>query len=140
MITSILPVRSQLDVDRYAKDSRVIECAEAAHNLAVVLGNAQRWLWSLPMERLLALLNEDVDLTEATLSQNIRLGAAVNAALDAADVRDEHGALRYPCRAPVAGTRADVRFDGIRWAELPPPEAMPSRMEDESVREEPPQG
>ena len=111
--------KTPLEIDLAAKDARVLQCAEAAHNLAAVMCNAHEWLWRLPTTRLLAILNADVAVTLATFSQNTALGLAANAALDALSLPE------FPTRAPVEIGRADITFDGTAFVLVPPVPAPP---------------
>lgn len=115
----ILTPKSELQNDLDAKDLRIVQCAAAAHNLAVVMGDVHRWLWTLPDDRLLAVLNDDIQTTQETLTQNATLGAAVNAALDAMALP------MFPTRAPVTIGRADVVFDVDHFVIVPPPPSDP---------------
>jgi hypothetical protein len=110
---SLLTPKTTLQADLSAKDARVLQCAEAAHHLASMLRNSNAWLWGLPPVRLLAILNADVASTQATFAANSALGAAVNSALDTADLPE------FPTRAPVAIGRADLLFDGNEFSILP---------------------
>jgi hypothetical protein len=115
---SLLTQKTPLELDLAAKDYRVLQCAEATHHLAAFMRNAHAWLWGLPTDRLLALLNADVAVTLATFSQNTALGLAANAALDALNLPE------FPTRAPVATGRSDITFDGSAFV-LAPPAAEP---------------
>ena len=106
---NLLTPKTTLQADLAAKDLRVLECAEATHNLAAVMRNAHEWLWTLPNERLLAVLNDDVARTLDTFAQNTALGTAANTALDALDLPQFKG------RSPVVLGRADVSFDGTAF-------------------------
>lgn len=112
---NLLTPKTPLENDLAAKDARVMECAEAAHHLAATLRNAHAWLWGLPTDRLLAVLNADMAVTLATFAQNTALGLAANAALDAMDLP------QFPTRAPVEIGRTDITFDGTAFVLLPPP-------------------
>ena len=98
--------RTQLETDLAAKDESIMRCAEAAHHLAAVLTNENRRFWSMPTDRLLAILNHSVPVTLATFAANTDAGTAINTILD--QVADP----RFPARAPVEPGRADIRFDG----------------------------
>lgn len=113
---SLLTPKTALETDLAAKDARVLQCAEAAHHLAAVMRNAHAWLWQLPADRLLAILNADVAVTLATFSQNTALGLAANTALDALSLPD------FPTRAPVEMGRADITFEGGVFVLIPPPD------------------
>ena len=114
---NLLTTKTQIELDLAAKDARVLQCAEAAHHLAAIMRNAHEWLWRLPTDRLLAILNADVEVTLATFSQNTALGLAANAALNALSLPE------FPNRAPVEVGRADITFDGTAFVLLPPSEA-----------------
>jgi len=110
----IITKKTQLQSDLAAKDAQVLQCAEAAHNLAAVMRNAHRWLWDLPDDRLLAILNADAAVTSDTFAQNTALGLAVNAALDALDMPE------FPGRAPVTQGRSDLSVVKGRFVIVPP--------------------
>jgi hypothetical protein len=78
--------------------------------------NAHEWLWKLPTDRLLAILNADVAVTLDTFAQNTALGLAANAALDALSLPE------FPTRAPVEMGRNDITFDGTAFVFVPPPQ------------------
>lgn len=124
---SLITQRSQIELAIAAKDTRIEECAQAAHHLATVLNGANIWFWSRPTEVLLGLLNADVQKTLATFASNTSLGQAINASLDAANVLDESGQPRFPTRAPVEMGRSDIAFDGTEFVLIQPPapEATP---------------
>lgn len=118
----LLTPKSTLETDLAEKDALVRQCAEAVNHLAAVMSNAHAWLWSLPTDRLLALLNADVSVTLATFSQNTALGLAANAALGALSLPE------FPTRAPVEPGRADIVFDGTQFAlveQQPDPQSAP---------------
>ena len=117
---SLITPKTPLESDLAAKDVRVLQCAEATHHLAAVMGNAHEWLWKLPTARLLAILNADVAVTLATFSQNTALGQAANAALDAVNLPE------FPTRAPVEMGRADITFSGTAFVPPPPSTDPPS--------------
>lgn len=109
---------TQLEADLAAKDQLVLQAAEATHHLATVLAAVHRAFWSLPEERLLAVLNADVPTTLATFAANTALATACNANLDALDLP------RFSHRA-ILTTPADITFDGAQFVHTPPPEPEP---------------
>jgi hypothetical protein len=118
----ILTQRTQLEVDLLQKEELVIRAAEAAHNLATVLQNCNNEFWSLPTNRLLAVLNADVSATLETFAQNTALGVACNVTLDAV------GLEKFANRAPVEPKRKDIVFDGSNFvctAQEQPTEPQP---------------
>ena len=112
----IITPKTTLESDLSTKDDRVLQCAEATHHLAAVMRNAHEWLWRLPTDRLLAILNADVAVTLETFAQNTALGLAANAALDALSLPE------FPSRAPVEMGRSDITFDGAAFVLAPSPE------------------
>lgn len=100
----LITPRTTLELDLAEKDASVIRCAEAAHHLAAVLRNENSRFWSVPTDRLLAVLNHDVATTLATFAANTAAGTAVNAILDQLDDP------RFPTRAPVEPGRSDIVF------------------------------
>ena len=104
---------TQLEADLIAKDALVIRAAQATHHLASVLQGVYQEFWSLPTERLLAVLNADVPATLATFAANTALGTACNASLDALNLSQ----LSY--RAPVVPARSDIVFDGAVFVHVP---------------------
>lgn len=116
---SLLTQRTQLESDLHDKDESVIRCAEAAHHLASVLSNENARFWSVPTDRLLAILNHDVAVTLATFAANTAAGTAVNAILDQLDDP------RFPGRAPVAPGRTDIVFQDGMFVYIPSPDPSP---------------
>ena len=116
---SLLTTKTPLETDLAAKDARVLQCAEATHHLAAVMRNSHAWLWALPTDRLLAVLNADLAVTAATFAQNTAIGLTVNAALEALNLP------QFPARAPVETGRSDITFDGKAFV-LVPPEPPPA--------------
>ena len=115
---TILRQLTEAEADLAAKDQLVLAVGEATHHLAVTLKTAAERFWSLPTDRLLAVLNADVTASAATLAANADLGEAVNASLDAL------GSDRFPTRAPLA-IRHDITFDGAAFVAAQPPLAAP---------------
>lgn len=111
---SLIPSKTQLQLDEAADEAAVIEIAEAAHNLAAKMRDAHSRFWARPPERLLAALNGNVPATLARFAGNTALGTAVNAALDAAALPQS------ATRAPVTMGRADITFDGTAFVLVAP--------------------
>ena len=103
--------RPTTDLD--AKDALILQAAEATNYLASVLTTTNEKYWSLPDDRLLAVLNADVQATLATFAANSALATAVNASLDALNLP------QFAHRAPVASGRSDVLFDGTVFTIAP---------------------
>lgn len=117
---------TQLEADLLAKDALVIRAAEATHHLASVLKGCNEQFWSLPTERLLAVLNESIADTLAAFQANTVLGTACNQHLDAI------GLPNLSTRAPLEMGRTDIVFDGQAFTYVPPPV-----IEEEPPAEEP---
>lgn len=107
-MSSILKPLSETEQDLALKDSLVLRVAEATHHLASTLKSTNDQFWSLPTDRLLAVLNADVQSTLATFAANAGIGLAVNDLLDALNL------FSYPVRAPLLMGRSDIQLvDGI---------------------------
>jgi hypothetical protein len=107
---------TQAEADLAAKEALVLQAGEATHHLASTLATTNAQFWSLPTDRLLAVLNADIPATLATFAANTALGLQVNASLDALAVP------RFASRAPVAAGRSDIVFDGTAFVLVIPPE------------------
>lgn len=107
---------TQLEADLANKDAFVLRAAEATHHLAVVLRDVHQSFWSVPTERLLAVLNADVPITLQTFQANTALATACNASLDALALPE------LSARAPVTLGRSDIVFDGGQFVYVPPEE------------------
>lgn len=112
---SIIRQLSEAEADLQAKENLVLQVGEATHHLASVLHSTNERFWSLPTDRLLAVLNADVAATLATFTANTVLGSAVNASLDALNVP------QFTARAPVEPGRTDIIFDGTAFVYVAPP-------------------
>jgi hypothetical protein len=108
--------QSQLEADLLAKDALVIRAAEATHHLACVLKGCNEQFWSLPTERLLAVLNESVPDSLEAFTANTVLGTACNQHLDAIALP------QLSTRAPLTAGRSDIVFDGTAFVYVAPPE------------------
>ena len=113
---SIIRQLTEAEADLAAKEALVLQAGEATHHLASTLATTNAQFWSLPTDRLLAVLNADVPATLATFQANTVLGMAVNASLDALAVP------RFTTRAPVEPGRSDIVFDGTAFVYVAPPE------------------
>jgi hypothetical protein len=101
--------KTQLEIDREANNASVIRSAVALHHAAAVIAAENRLYWSLPDDRLIAVLNDDVPVTLARFEANTQAATAINSLLD--QVADPS----LPCRAPTAPGRADIGFDGTNF-------------------------
>lgn len=111
---SLFTPKTQLQADLEAKDSLLLVTGEAMHHLAATLKTANAKFWSLPDERLLDLLNNDLAQTLATFQANTALGTVLNAHLDALNIP------KFPTRAPVEMGRTDVVFEEGAFVIVPP--------------------
>lgn len=116
---SIIRQLTQAEADLAAKEQLVLQAGEATHHLASTLATTNQQFWSLPTDRLLAVLNADIPATLATFAANTALGVQVNASLDALAVP------RFATRAPVTAGRSDIVFDGAAFVYVAPPEPEP---------------
>ena len=116
---SLLTYKNELQSDLAAKDESILICAQATNGLAATLKNANDQFWSLPTDRLLAVLNHDTQTTLATFAANSVTGNAINAVLD------QLALPQFVNRAPVAQGRADIVFDGTEFVLVAPVGAEP---------------
>jgi hypothetical protein len=113
---SIIRQLTQAEADLAAKEQLVLQAGEATHHLASTLATTNAQFWSLPTDRLLAVLNADIPATLATFAATTALGLQVNASLDALAVP------QFASRAPVTAGRSDIVFDGTAFIYIAPPE------------------
>jgi hypothetical protein len=117
---SLFTERSQLDQDLAFKDSLILRALEAANHSALTLRQSYDQFYSLPVERLEAVLNHSIPATLEMFSGNTAFGKAVNEALDSA----EFGTVRAPVELP-----SHVLFDGEKFvvavAEVVVPTELP---------------
>jgi hypothetical protein len=116
---SIIRPLTQAESDLAAKEQLVLQAGEATHHLASTLATTNQQFWSLPTDRLLAVLNADIPATLATFAANTALATQVNASLDALNVP------RFSSRAPVEAGRSDIIFNGTVFEYVAPPEPEP---------------
>ena len=109
---SIIRQLTIAEADLAAKEQLVLQAGEATHHLASTLATTNQQFWSLPTDRLLAVLNADIPATLATFAANTALGVQVNASLDALAVP------RFATRAPVTAGRSDIIFDGTSFIQV----------------------
>ena len=115
----LLTPKTELEKDLAAKDESVLRAAEATNHLAAILKNENELFWSLPTDRLLAVLNHDVPTTLATFAANTATGNALNATLD------QLALPQFPNRAPVTAGRNDIVFNGTAFEYVAPPAPEP---------------
>ena len=116
---SLITQKTQLEADLAEKDAGVLRAATALHHAATVLAGENARFWSVPTDRLLAVLNADLALTIATFQANTQAGTAINALLDAV------ASPELPRRAPTEPGRSDIVFDGTAFVYVAPPEPTP---------------
>lgn len=106
--------KTQLQLDLDMKDISVLRVAEALNHAAATLKRENDLFWSLPTDRLLAVLNADVALTLATFGANTAVGTPINAILD------QLGDPRFSSRAPTDTGRTDIVFNGTQFVQVLP--------------------
>lgn len=97
--------KNELQIDLEEKDKGVLRVAEAMNHLAGVLASENTRFWSVPTERLIAVLNYDVPTTLATFAANAALAQGINLVLD--QLADHS----FANRAPTSAGRGDITFD-----------------------------
>ena len=96
---------TEFEQDLATKNLLILQVAEATHHLAVMLKQTNDQFWSLSTDRLLAVLNADVQSTLDTFAANTSIGQSVNDSLDAV------GLPQYSTRAPLLMGRQDIKLD-----------------------------
>jgi CRP-like cAMP-binding protein len=106
--------KTQIEADIAEKDAGILRAATALHYAATVIATENDRFWSIPTDRLLAVLNENVALTISTFAANTQAATAINALLDAVAMPE------LSRRAPTEPARADIVFDGTSFVLVPP--------------------
>ena len=106
---SLLPTPTQAEQDLALLDQGILQVAEALNHAAAKCQAAQKAVAGLPIDRFLAVLNADKPRTQAILDARARIGAAINAELDAL------GLDKYSTRAPLELGIDGISFDGQDW-------------------------
>jgi hypothetical protein len=78
----MLTPKTQLEKDLAEKDAGIIRAATALHYAGTVIAAENAQFWALPQERLLAVLNDNVERTLAMFEANSAAGNAINSLLD----------------------------------------------------------
>ena len=97
--------QDQLAKDILALDKGIVRVGEALNHAAAVIKREHKATWSLPDDRLLALLNANVQKTLAIAAAKDKAATEINSLLNQLNI------ARYTNRAPVGMGREDVRFD-----------------------------
>ena len=74
--------KTQLEKDLAEKDAGIIRAATALHYAGTVIAAENAQFWSLPDDRLLAVLNDNVERTLAMFEANSAAANAINSLLD----------------------------------------------------------
>jgi hypothetical protein len=112
--------KTQLEKDRDENNARAKRIATALHYAAVVMTHEHREYWALEDERLLPILNDNIQVTFARNEETLKAALALNAALDAFDDPE------LTNRAPVLPGRSDIGFSNGAFFIVPPPEPEPT--------------
>jgi hypothetical protein len=118
-MTIMLTPKTQLEKDLAEKDAGIIRAATALHYAGTVIAAENAQFWSLPQDRLLAVLNDNVERTLAMFAANSAAANAINSLLD--QIGNE--ALSH--RAPTAMPEGYVFANGAFAYAEPQPEPQP---------------
>ncbi len=118
----LIPTKTQQEQDSALLQSLVMQVGEAYNHAAAVQRNANEQLWSLPLERLLAILNQNIEWSLALLQSNSTGGGALN------DHLDLLGHPQFTNRVPLTIGRPGISFDAqsnafVYVEPVPEPEA-----------------
>lgn len=97
--------QAALDADIAKLNAGILRSAEALNHAAAVLTREHNVIWSLPDDRLIALLNADVKRTLAIAAAKDKAAVEINSMLNQLNIS------RYTNRAPVGFGREDVKYD-----------------------------
>lgn len=117
---SLITPQSQLSKDLADFDADVLSIGEAFNHAAAIMRNRHARFWSMPKERILAVLNHDVPLSIARFEANTIRGAQINATLD------ELALPQFSNRVPVARGNPFIEFDGAMFVDTTPAEDEPT--------------
>lgn len=117
---TLIPVKTQFEKDAAQFEDGILNVAQAYHHTATILKMEHDRFWSLPDERLLAMLNADVPRMMMISAAKDAAAAQINALLNQLDLE------QYSTRAPTGFGRADVIFNQqTSQFEIVPPEPAP---------------
>jgi len=122
---ALITPKTQVEEDVSEKDAGVLRSAEALHHAATVIKHENMRFWSLPTDRLLAVLNYNIPQTLSVFAANAQAAVAINALLDAVD------SPRFSNRLPTEMGRSDVMFDGNQFVVIPPEPPVEQEPEEE---------
>jgi len=97
--------KTQAEKDQETLSIGILRVAEALNHTAAVLTREHKTIWSLPDDRLLALLNANVQRTAAIAAAKDKAAQEINSLLNQLNL------TRYTNRAPIGFGRDDVKFD-----------------------------
>lgn len=97
--------QEQLAKDIVALDKGIVRVGEALNHAAAVLTREHKATWSLPDDRLLALLNANVQRTLAIAAAKDKAATELNNLLNQLNI------AKFTNRAPVGFGREDVSYD-----------------------------
>jgi len=95
----MLTPKTQLEKDLAEKDAGIIRAATALHYAGTVIAAENAQFWALPQDRLLAVLNDNVERTLAMFEANSVAANAINSLLD--QLNNEALSHRAPITMPA---------------------------------------
>ena len=119
---AIVPEKTQAEKDLEALNTGILRVAQALDLSARTLSREHQAVWRLPDDRLLALLNANVQRTLLIATAKDKAAQEINSLLNQLNLP------RFTTRAPIGFGRDDVKFDEatskfvIIPAEQPQPE------------------
>ena len=97
--------KTQAEKDQDTLSIGILRVAEALNHTAAILTREHKTIWSLPDDRLLALLNANVQRTAAIAAAKDKAAQEINSLLNQLNL------TRYTNRAPIGFGRDDVKYD-----------------------------
>lgn len=101
----LIPQKTQAQADLERLDQGILNVAQALNHAAAILSREHSAIWSLPDDRLLALLNANVQRTIAIAQAKDKAAVEINSLLNQLNI------AAFTNRAPVGFGREDVIFN-----------------------------
>ena len=110
----LLTTKTQFEIDLLNKETSVLRGIEAIHNTVTVLKEENEKIRSLPKDRLLAILNDDIEITSSILEVNTSIGIILNSFLD------QVGLSQFSNRIITNSNIQGITFNGTNYEDEEP--------------------
>ena len=119
---AFVPEKTQAEKDLEALNTGILRVAQALDLSARTLSREHQAVWRLPDDRLLALLNANVQRTLLIATAKDKAAQEINSLLNQLNLP------RFTTRAPIGFGRDDVKFDGTtnKFVIIPTEQPVPT--------------